>query len=113
MTAAVPPIGTLTERVQLQRRVTTDEAAGGTMALFTPIATVWARVTELAARPDFSSDARGQSISHIVVLRFRTDLMPGDRIVYRGGALELAGAADLNGRRAYLSCQCTRTVVTG
>jgi len=48
-----------------------------------------------------------------VVLRFRTDLAPGDRVVYRGRDLEIAALADINGRRAYLSCQCSERAVTG
>ena len=113
MTAAIPPIGTLTDRVQLKRRVTTDEDEGGELAVFTPIATVWARVYQLGARALLESDARGQAITHSVVLRFRNDLKPGDRISYRGGDLDIAAAGDLNGRKAYLSCQCTARVVTG
>lgn len=108
-----PPIGTLIDRVQLRRRVTTDEDEGGETALFTPIATVWARVRQLSARQDFSSDGRGQAITHSVVMRFRTDLKAGDRILYRGAVLEIAAANDMNGRRAYLSCQCSERVVTG
>jgi head-tail adaptor len=53
------------------------------------------------------------AISHAVVLRFRADLGPGDRIVYRGRNLDVVSAADLNGRRAYLSCACSETHVTG
>ena len=113
MNEAIPAIGTLTDRVQLKRRIVTDEDEGGELAIFSPIATVWARVRQLSARPLFDSDARGQAITHSVVLRFRNDLKPGDRIAYRGGDLDIAGAADLNGRKAYLSCQCTARVVTG
>lgn len=109
---AIPPIGTMTDRVQLLRRVTTEEPEGGEPAVFSPIATVWARVRALSARNALESDGRGQGITHAVVLRFRTDLKPGDRIVYRGAALEVEAANDLNGRRAYLSCQCTARAVT-
>jgi head-tail adaptor len=52
-------------------------------------------------------------ISHSVVMRFRADLGPGDRIVYRGRNLDVVTAGDLNGRRAYLSCACTETSVAG
>jgi SPP1 family predicted phage head-tail adaptor len=110
---AVPPIGTLTDRVQLQRKLASDEDEGGTSVLFAPIATVWARVRVLSARQAFDSDGRGQGISHSVVMRFRTDLKPGDRIVYRGTELEIAATADLNGGRGYLSCQCAARAVTG
>lgn len=110
--AATPPLGTLTDRLQLMRRTTTDEDEGGELAVFSPLATVWGRVRALTARAAFESDARGTTITHAVVIRFRSDLKPGDRIVYRGATLELVKAADLNGRRAYLSCQCTERAVT-
>jgi SPP1 family predicted phage head-tail adaptor len=111
--AAVPPLGTLTDRVQLLRRTTTAEAEGGEPAVFSPIATVRGRVRALTARAVVATDARGVAITHAVVIRFRSDLKPGDRVVCRGTTLEVVKAADLNGRRAYLSCQCTERTVTG
>jgi len=110
---AMPPIGTLTDRVQLKRRIGTDEPEGGEVAVFSPIATVWARVRALTARQALDSDGRGQAISHAVVMRFRSDVKPGDRISYRGRDFDIAAANDMNGRRAYLSCQCVERVVTG
>jgi SPP1 family predicted phage head-tail adaptor len=113
MSEAVPPLGTLTDRVTLQRRITTSEPEGGEVAVFATLSTVWARVRQLAARAAYAEDARGQSISHAVTIRYRTDLKPGDRFVYRGRTLEIAALADINGRRAYLSCQCSERAVTG
>ena len=109
----IPPIGTLTDRVQLLRKTSTSEDEGGVVAAHVPFATVWARVRQLSARQAFASDARGHNVSHAVVMRFRTDIGAGDRIVYRGRTLEIASVADLNGRRAYLSLQCSERVVTG
>lgn len=109
----IPSIGTMTDRVQLQRRVTSDESEGGELAVFTPIATVWARVRQLGARQAFASDARGQSMSHGVTIRHRTDLKAGDRIVWQGRELSIEALDDINGARAYLSCQCSERVVTG
>lgn len=113
MSEAVPPLGTLTDRVVLQRKIVSDEPEGGAVAVYSTLSTVWARVRQLSARSAYAEDARGQSISHAVVMRFRTDLKPGDRIVYRGRVLEIAALADINGRRAYLSCQCSERAVTG
>jgi SPP1 family predicted phage head-tail adaptor len=110
---AVPPLGTLTDRVVLKGKITTDEDEGGATVVYSTLATVWARVRSLGTRQSFESDARGQSVSHSVVMRFRTDLKAGDRIIYRGRDLEVLGTSDLNGRRAYLSCQCAERVVTG
>lgn len=110
---APPPLGTLRDRIAIKRRDLADDGAGGTLTTWFPLATVWARVRELSGRAGQSADGRSSFISHSVVMRFRTDLSPGDRIVYRGRNLEVVNAADLNGRRAYLSCTCSETAVTG
>ena len=113
MSEIIPAIGTLTDRVQPKRRIASGEDEGGQTALYSPIAYVWARVRQLTARPATDGDAHGQAITHSVVMRFRSDLGPGDRISYRGRDLDIAAAADFNGRRVYLSCQCSERVVTG
>jgi len=113
VTAAVPPFGTLTDRVQFRRRETTGEDEGGHVALFVPVTSLWARVRSLAGRQGTSMDGRTVEISHAVVLRFRNDIKPGDRIVYRGRNLDVVSAADLNGRKVYLSCACSETTFTG
>jgi SPP1 family predicted phage head-tail adaptor len=109
----IPPLGTLTDRIVLKRRTTAGEDEGGEVAVFSPLATVWARVRRLSARAAMEADGRGQTMTHSVVMRFRSDLKPGDRISYRGMELDVLAASDLNGRRAYLSCQCSERAVTG
>lgn len=113
MTAAVPPFGTLTDRILFKRREMAGEDEGGHVALFVPVTSLWARVRSLAGRQGTSMDGRAVEISHAVVLRFRNDIKPGDRIVYRGRNLDVVSAADLNGRKAYLSCACSETTFTG
>ncbi|WP_240232899.1 phage head closure protein [Devosia lacusdianchii] len=113
MSERVPPIGTLTDRVQLKRREMTGEDEGGHATLFVPVTSIWARVRSLSGRQGTSADGRAVEITHSVVLRFRTDVKPGDRMVYRGRTLDVVSAADLNGRRAYLSCTCSETSFTG
>lgn len=113
MNERIPPIGTLTDRVQLKRRDMTTDSTGGHQTMFVPLTSVWARVRSLRGRQGTSADGRAVEISHSVVLRFRTDIKPGDRILYRGRNLDVVSAADLNGRRAYLSCACSETSFTG
>ena len=80
---------------------------------FVPLVTVWARVRQLSARQAESADGRAVLLTHSVVLRYRTDLVPGDRLAYDGRNFELVAASDLNGRCAYLSCTCSETGITG
>jgi len=114
VSGATPPIGSLRERLQLLSRTLVAETEGGHGALYVPIATVWGRVHE-RGYAGFSAiaDARAARTTHIVTLRHRSDLSPGDRIVYRGRNLEIVQANDLNGRRAYLSCACAEIRTTG
>jgi len=111
--AAAPPLGSLRERVELQSKTQSIDSAGGHQNTFVSLATVWARVTSMAGSLTSSSDARAAKVSHSVVVRFRSDLKPGDRIIYRTTPLEIISAEDLNGRRAYLSCRCRQTSMTG
>ena len=108
-----PEVGSLTDRVSFQRRETTGENEGGHIALFVPVTSLWARVRALSGRQVTEADARGVAVSHTVVVRFRTDVKAGDRFGYRGRWLSVVSAADLNGRRAWLSCQCVETGVVG
>lgn len=113
MSERIPSFGTLTERVQLRRRESLGDGGGGHERIFVPLNTVWARVRSLSGRQGTNADGRAVAISHSVVLRFRSDIAPGDRIVYRGRNLDVVSTADLNGRRAYLSCACSETSFTG
>ena len=113
MREVVPPIGTLTDRVQLKRRESVGDGGGGHERLYVPVTSLWARVRSLSGRQGTNADGRAVAISHSVVLRFRSDVSPGDRLVYRGRNLEVVSSADLNGRRAYLSCACSETSFTG
>lgn len=113
MSEAAPPVGSLTDRVSFQRKETTGEDEGGHMTLYVPVAGLWARVRALSARQAAEAGGRAVAVSHSVVLRFRTDVRAGDRFGYRGRWLEVVSAADLNGRRAWLSCSCVETGVVG
>ena len=107
MSARLPSVGELCDRVQFMRREDAPEPEGGHAAVYVPVATIWSRVRALPARSAFAADGQASAISHAVVTRYRTDVRPGDRFVYRGRKLDVLGTADLDGRRAFLSCQCT------
>lgn len=113
MSAAMPPISGLSDRVQLQRRELAPGDEGGHVATFVPIVTLWARVTPIGAREAQTADGRSVSVSHTVVLRHRSDIRAGDRFVYRGRHLSVVSAEDLSGRQRFLGCRCAETMVVG
>lgn len=113
MRSAIPPVGSLRDRVQLQKREMALMPDGGHETIFFPITSVWARVRSRSARFAREGDGRAATSTHNVVVRFRKDIAAGDRIIYRGRALEVLDAEDINGRRAYLACQCVETAMVG
>ncbi len=111
--SAAPSIGALTDRVQWARRVETAEPGAGTVQDFMPMATLWARVRALGLRQTRFGDGSGSEASHSVVLRYRSDIAPGDRLTYRGRRLEVLGREDPDGRRAWLACRCIEREFVG
>lgn len=93
MNESVPPIGGLTDRVQLLRNIAGD---------LEPVATMWGRVQAVGNR----QFVVGEVMTHTVIIRHRADLAPGDRFVFRGRNLDVLSAEDLTGRRAFLACRC-------
>lgn len=113
MSATIPPIGTMRDRVSLLKKSETDDGAGGADIAFVPLATVWARLYPVAGSLTERSGARQVGATHTIVIRFRTDLLAGDRIALGARRFEVLSAEDLNGRRAYLECACAELQGTG
>ena len=108
-----PHLGALRERVELKQTTQSIDSAGGHADSFASLGFVWAEISMTSGSLALSADARNSKITHTIIIRFRTDLKPGDRIEYRGAELEVISAEDLNGRRAYLKVLCSRFTVTG
>ena len=108
-----PSLGSLRERVELLQRVQTIDAAGGHADGFVSLGLAWARVRSASGSIVDIADARNARVSHVITIRFRQDINPGDRLVYRSRQLEIISAADLNGYRAYLVLKCAQTDSTG
>ncbi|WP_461382472.1 phage head completion protein [Devosia indica] len=53
-----PPVGTLTDRVQLKRRDSQDDGGGGHVRIYVPVAHLWARVRSLTGRQGTNADGR-------------------------------------------------------
>src|SRR5690606_22638103 len=83
----LPPVGSLSERVQLQQRMETPLPEGGHAVDYVPLGSTWARVRARSGRFGREGDGRAAVASHGVMLRFRKDISAGDRVIYRGRPL--------------------------
>jgi SPP1 family predicted phage head-tail adaptor len=100
-------IGALKRRVTLQRPDRAEDAGGGAAVIWTDVATAWARVTTAAAGEGEAADALTARVAYTVGLRWREDVRPGWRVVFRGKALRVRAAVDrdLDGRFIVLQCE--------
>jgi SPP1 family predicted phage head-tail adaptor len=66
--------GMLNRRLVLEAPVETADGAGGVIRSFAALTTVWAAITPAGARGDFVADDAGATVTHRIVIRWRTDL---------------------------------------
>lgn len=104
--SAYPQIGALRHRVTLEAPIDTPDDAGGFSRSFTTVADLWARITPGGAREDFVEQRAEQATSHVVTIRWRSDVTKDMRFVFRGRKLRIQSAVDPDERRRFLICQC-------
>jgi len=61
--------GDLNRRLVLEAPVETDDGGGGVSRSYQTVATVWAQVTPVRARPDAAADNLAALVTHRVVVR--------------------------------------------
>lgn len=100
-------IGTLRERITVQRR-TTDPA---TKAVTWPTvaANVPASVLPASTRELLQAQAMSASVQYSVTIRFRTDVTQAMRVLWRSVVLQIHSVVDPDGRRRELKLLCEAT----
>lgn len=114
--------GALRDRLTVQQKSTVADGRGGRAVTWAALATVWAAIAAVGAGETIQAAALGATQSHVVSIRYRTDITPLMRVVwtpYLAGAtktleihgVQLAGApwpsrAAVQGTRRYLWLHC-------
>ncbi len=99
-------IGALSRRVTLERPDRTPDAGGGASTVWTPVATVWARVSSEPRRDREVADDLAARVEHTVVVRWRSDVEPGWRVLSGGRTLRVQALADRDQAKRWLHLQC-------
>lgn len=100
------PIGRLSEEITLEAPYSQSDGAGGETVTWTPIATTHARIEPAQAREQIEADRLDGFVSHRVLMRYRTDLLGGMRILYRDRILRVLVARDLDETRRFTMALC-------
>lgn len=106
-------IGPMRERLTLQQdQGTTQDAYGQPVANWQDVATVWAEVTPTSGMERFVQGAAQETAiaTHRVRIRYRSDVGPGMRGLWRGRTLDIERADDPTGRRAEMVLICRELI---
>lgn len=99
-------IGALRERVTIERETRTADGLGGWSSSWAAVATVWARVEQLAAAEPVEAERLVARGGYRITIRHRSDLTTADRLAWRGRILNIRGLSNKDERRRYLTIDC-------
>jgi SPP1 family predicted phage head-tail adaptor len=108
-----PRIGRLRQRVTIQSRADSESGLYSGISTRTTKITVWAKVDNVAGTQQIDSRNAGTGVSHIITIRYRTDISKEDEILYtdRIGTYRYAIQTIQNAgdeRNQYLVLECNQ-----
>lgn len=103
-------IGELDKRIGIERDMPADDGMGGQDKVPHIILNVWAKVRKKSVRESLVAQHLENSESTIFVIRWRNDLKPSDRIVFRGVRYKIVGPMDLDNRKPFMEIEAVRGV---
>jgi SPP1 family predicted phage head-tail adaptor len=98
--------GELRDRIEIQRATDTSDGAGGTLRQWAIHDVVWAKVVPGTGREFATAKQTMPALSHMVSIRYRSDLSPAMRIRRGSQILAIHSTADVNSRGQELLILC-------
>ena len=100
--------GRLRARVTIQERGLSRNELGEALADWSTVATVPADVRMASGDERFvgGGDVEQASITHVVRMRYRSDVTPLERLLHGERVLDIVSAVDPDGRRRELVLRC-------
>ena len=100
-------IGALRHRVELLTPSRIDDDAGGAAIVWLPGPEIWAAVERLTSTRDFAGDRENRLQRIAATVRFRTDIVLGQRLAFDNDQYEVVSIEndDERGRRLTLVCE--------
>ncbi len=75
---------------------------------------VWAKVLPLTGKIEDTTPERINTVTYRITIRYRTDILPDDEIIWRGRRLKITTAPyDLENRRTWLQFECMEVIKDG
>lgn len=105
--------GQLNRLISLQRKAEAKNDDGDLSRSWTEVAKPWARKVDMAGRELEAAMSISQEISVKFLVRYRTDVEQGMRIVLAGEFYHVIAALDKRGDRDELQIYCSKGLLDG
>ena len=99
-------IGELNQRAALQAKTLTPDGGGGFSESWQSFASVWVAVAPIAGNDALSADALQSRVRHRIVLRRRSDLAAGQRVVVGARRFKVQALLDEGPRASTMTLLC-------
>lgn len=93
------------KRIVIQAIGSAQDEFGAVVRTWIDVAQVWAHVYDTNSANSFVSDKQVSPVTTKMRIRWRDDITPAMRVVFRGRFYEITGVLDLSGKREFLELQ--------
>lgn len=107
-----PGAGELNERVTIQRRTVARDAIGGQIETWQVRAQLWAKVQPMSAGEQYRRQQIQAKADWKLTIRYNGDVLPSDRVSWRGHTAEIRGILNPDMRRRFLELSCEELQAT-
>jgi SPP1 family predicted phage head-tail adaptor len=101
-----PTIGRLRHPLTLEAASRTSDGGGGASEAWSAVAEVWAEISPTSGTEAVDADALTGRVSHEIVFRYRSGVVPVMRLRSGTRLFEIAAVIDVEERRRWLKCLC-------
>ena len=110
-------IGKMNRRLHFQTQTRTSDGAGSSSVSYSDSFTTFGMITPKTGRENLFGDQLEENITHIIKIRYRTDVSHKNRIQFRQDSkttrtFNIKRVLNLNDRNRYLDLQCVEGVAT-
>jgi SPP1 family predicted phage head-tail adaptor len=96
------PAGPLRERITIQQESNVSDGQGGSTLSWTEVDTVWGCVSPLRGAERLQSMQVQDETIHKITIRFRDDITPKMRVVWRGRIMNIREVINPDEHKKYL-----------
>lgn len=98
----------LRQRITVQRKEMTRDGFGDPAVSWVDVATLWAEVVDRSGKQVYETEQQIDTAYTRIRIRYRNDIMPQMRVVYRGEFYEIQAVLDINGHSDFIELTCQR-----